>query len=176
MSAALPAMTHSAMAHPWLCDAQGHLNVRHHFALYDEATYFLLATVAADDAPLSRRTQGFADVHGEIDYLAEVPQGTVVCIHIGIERIGRTSLTIAAEMRGAASGRVFGRYRATTVHVNLKTGRARPLTGAMKQRAARFLIADDRAEADSDAGEGGRTARRVRSARRTVSRRRSARP
>ncbi len=138
---ALPLMTHAAMAHPWLCDAQGHLNARHHYALFDEAMYFLLAAVTADDRPLNRRTRGFADVHAEVDFLAEVPLGTVVCVHLGIERIGRTSLTVVAEMRAAASDRLFGRYRATTVHVDLKAGRARPLPPAMRARAARFQLA-----------------------------------
>ena len=41
----MPPIIHYGVAHPWLCDALGHLNTRNYHAMYDDALFVLLAII-----------------------------------------------------------------------------------------------------------------------------------
>ncbi len=56
----------AAVAHPWLCDAMGHLNTRHYFAMFDDAPMVLLAQIAGPAEQAFAAERGWADVRNEV--------------------------------------------------------------------------------------------------------------
>ena len=138
--------TFAGIAHPWLCDAMGHLNTRHYVALFDDATHVVLTRLGYSFRLAPVTQVGWADVRNEIDYLLEVPKGSVVEIYSGITRLGTKSLTIRSEMRDVETARVHARLKAILVHFDLQARKALPLTSEIRQRAAGLMIPDDGTE------------------------------
>ncbi|WP_245493128.1 MULTISPECIES: acyl-CoA thioesterase [unclassified Mesorhizobium] len=89
--------TYVGVVHPWMCDAMGHLNVRHYVAMFDDASFQLLGRIAD---PRLTPSLGWADVRMEIDYTHETAAGTLITVRTVVEKVGRSSLTYLHEMRG----------------------------------------------------------------------------
>lgn len=71
----------------------------------------------------------------EIDYVSSiVPADGAVAGEFVVERVGRTSLTLAEVLR-TRDGRVVSRGRAVTVLRDVATGSSRPLTDEERRRA-----------------------------------------
>ncbi len=41
--------TYVGVAHPWMCDTMGHMNVRHYAAMFDDASFQLLGHIAGTE-------------------------------------------------------------------------------------------------------------------------------
>lgn len=135
--------TYLGVAHPWLCDSMGHLNVRHYVGMFDDANTHFLASLGWDPEGMRSTSHGWADVRGEIDYLAEVLAGTLVEIRSEVAAVGRKSLTVGSEMRGRASGELHARMRSVMVHFDLEARRAVPLPAEFRERAVAGSVSDD---------------------------------
>lgn len=132
----MPTLFHGVV-HPWLCDAMGHLTTRHYMAMFDDASWHLLARVTGwNPQDPEFRDRGWADVRHEIDYRAELRAGALVVIAGRLTRLGRTSLEALYEMRQAGTDTLAARMQARTVFFDLEARRAIPLTDAMRARAA----------------------------------------
>jgi acyl-CoA thioester hydrolase len=81
------------VAHPWLCDAMGHMNARHIYAAIDDAGFALLDFLGFPGEECAREGRGWADVRAEVEFEHEVTSGTVVRVQSQIVRVGRTSFT-----------------------------------------------------------------------------------
>jgi acyl-CoA thioester hydrolase len=110
-------VTFTGVAHPWLCDAMGHLNVRHYAAMFDDASFQLLGRIAGPDADATRL--GWADVRLEIDFRHETAAGTLVTIHSRVEKIGTSSVTYVHTLTGTLDGTVRAQAKTTTVRFDL---------------------------------------------------------
>jgi acyl-CoA thioester hydrolase len=110
-------ITFAGVAHPWLCDAMGHLNVRHYAAMFDDASFQLLGRIAGPDADSTRL--GWADVRLEIDFRHETAAGTLVTIHSRVEKIGNSSVTYVHTLTGTLDGNVRAQAKTTTVRFDL---------------------------------------------------------
>jgi acyl-CoA thioester hydrolase len=128
--------TYLGIAHPWMCDAMGHLNVRHYVAMFDDASFQLLGRIAGAGAP---PTLGWADVRMEIDYTHETAAGTLLTISSVVEKIGKSSLTYAHEMRGTLDGVLHARMRTVTVRFALDARAKVELEPAARQAATALL-------------------------------------
>jgi acyl-CoA thioester hydrolase len=117
-------------------DAFGHVYHAEFLTLLDEA-----------------RTRWFRDVLGladpsdyvlarvEIDYVSSiVPADGAVVGEFALERVGRTSLTLAETLR-VRDGRVVSRGRAVTVLRDVATGTSRALSDDERRRAEALLRA-----------------------------------
>ncbi len=134
-------VTFLGVAHPWLCDSMGHMNVRHYAAMFDDASFHLLgriATAAGD----RERGLGWADVRCEIDYRHETPSGALVTIRSGVARIGTKSLTYVHTMEDSDDGTVRAVARVTTVRFDLRQRVAVALGEEELGRARLLEIAD----------------------------------
>lgn len=131
---------YKGVVHPWLCDAMGHLTTRHYMAMFDDASWQLLAEATgwSPDAP-EFRGRGWADVRHEIDYRAELHAGALVRIEGRVTALGNTSLDTLYEMRCATTGTLAASMRAKTVFFDLETRRAIPLGDAMRSRIMGLL-------------------------------------
>ena len=133
------AETMRGYAHPWLCDVMGHMNSRHIFALFDDATFQFLALLGATFAQQQRSGQGWADVHLEIDLSREIPAGTALIVRSSVAKLGTKSFTCHHEMTTANSDLVHARMTAVVACFDLKARRATVLPADFKERAQPYL-------------------------------------
>jgi acyl-CoA thioester hydrolase len=125
--------TFRGVAHPWLCDAFGHLNTRHHMAMFDDAGFHFLhlLVAAAGEAPSPQL--GWADVSLKVALRAEVPLGALVVIRTELLGLGRTSTTYRHEMRAADDDRLHSECECVTVRFDLDARKAAPLPAGLAE-------------------------------------------
>ncbi|KRB31522.1 MULTISPECIES: acyl-CoA thioesterase [Mesorhizobium] len=132
-------VTFVGVAHPWMCDVMGHMNVRHYAAMFDDASFQLLGHIAGQDSTQAS-ARGWADVRTEIDYRHETKAGSLLTIRSHVVKIGRTSVTFEQVMSGSLDGIVHASSRTTSVHFDLAARASVALDEAMRGRAATFLV------------------------------------
>jgi 4-hydroxybenzoyl-CoA thioesterase len=77
---------------------------------------------------------GLPAAHFDVDFESPLRHGDIATIEVRVERIGRTSLTLAYTAR---RGRVVAfRARNVVVCVNLKTGRPQPIPAPLRRALA----------------------------------------
>jgi acyl-CoA thioester hydrolase len=133
-------VTYAGVAHPWMCDEMGHLNVRHYAAMFDDASFQLLGRIAGPDA--DRRRLGWADVRTEIDYRHETAAGTLLSIHTHVEKIGNSSVVYVHVMEGTVDGIVRAQARTTTVRFDLVARGKIALDDESRRRAGLLTVGD----------------------------------
>jgi acyl-CoA thioester hydrolase len=132
-------VTFAGVVHPWMCDAMGHLNVRHYVGMFDDASFQLLGRVGG--LAMDTKRYGWADVRMEIDYLRETSVGTTVSVHSHVEAVGTSSLTYVHALSGTLDGLVRARTRVVSVHFDLVERRKVKLPTEMQERADRLRVA-----------------------------------
>ncbi|QKC97189.1 acyl-CoA thioesterase [Mesorhizobium sp. NZP2298] len=132
-------VTFVGVAHPWMCDVMGHMNVRHYAAMFDDASFQLLGHIAGKDSSQASAT-GWADVRTEIDYRHETKAGSLLTIRSHVVKIGRTSVTFEQVMSGSLDGIVHASSRTTSVHFDLAARASVALDEPMRGRAATLLV------------------------------------
>ena len=135
MTAALT--TFGGGAHPWMCDVNGHVNVRHYMAMFDDASFQVLGHVAGAD-PVAER--GWADVRAEIDYVEEIRAGELLTVTSQIERIGNTSLVLLHTLTTTGKTAPHARARVVSVRFDLTRRQATALLPDERTRAEAFLL------------------------------------
>ena len=130
------------VAHPWMCDMMGHVNVRHYAAMFDDASFQLLGRVA-DPAADAEQKLGWADVRCEIDYKHETPSGALLTIRSHIEKVGRSSLTYVHVMSGSLDGTEHARARVVSVRFDLMARRKIDLDPEARANAEGLVPAAD---------------------------------
>ena len=126
-------------AHPWLCDVMGHLNSRHIFALFDDATFQLFALLGYAFDEQKKSGLGWADVHLELDLSHEVPVGTALVVRTGIVKLGTKSFTCRHELFSAYSDVLHARMIAVIACFDLTARRAVPLPNAFRERTHPYM-------------------------------------
>lgn len=128
-------VTYVGVAHPWMCDIMGHMNVRHYAAMFDDASFQLLGHIAGVES-LADTNQGWADVRSEVDYKHETKAGTLLTIRSHVIKAGRSSVTYEQVMSGSLDGVVHAVNRTVSVRFDLVGRAAIALTSNMQERAA----------------------------------------
>lgn len=134
-------VTFVGVAHPWMCDTMGHMNVRHYAATFDDASFQLLGHIvgveAADDTG-----KGWADVRTEIEYKHETKPGALLTIRSHVVKVGRSSITFEQEMRGSLDGVLHARARTVSARFDLVARAAIALDPAARVRAEALMVED----------------------------------
>lgn len=133
-------VTYVGVAHPWMCDTMGHMNVRHYMAMFDDASFQLLGRLAGGGEGASH---GWADVRHEIEYKRETPAGALVTIRSGIVRVGRTSLTYRHTMSGSLDGEIHAHATVTSVRFDLEARKPSELEPDTRLRAQALMQGTD---------------------------------
>lgn len=124
-------ITFVGVAHPWMCDTNGHVNVRHYMGFFDDASFQLLAAIVGDEV----EGLGWADVKCEIAYRREIAPGTPLIIHSQVTRVGRTSVTYAHNLLGSVDEDLRAQAETVTVRFDLAARQAVELEPAARDRA-----------------------------------------
>ncbi len=132
-------VTFIGVAHPWMCDVMGHVNVRHYAAMFDDASFHLLGRVAGEDE--SNGKLGWADVRYEIDYKQEIPPGALLTIRSHVEKVGTSSLSYRHVLSGSLTDVVHAQARIVTVRFDLVARRKTVIDVALR-KAAEALTAE----------------------------------
>ena len=131
------------VVHPWLCDQMGHMTTRHYVAMFDDASYHLLAAIGFTPGHLGRGV-GFADVRMTIDYRAELTAGTLVRIEGAPTGSTTKSMTAHYRMTTVHHGALAAELEAVTVQFDLHERRAIPLLPEIEAGIAALMPAEDR--------------------------------
>jgi acyl-CoA thioester hydrolase len=129
-------ITYVGVAHPWMCDAMGHMNVRYYMAMFDDASFQLLGKLAGVD---KEKSLGWADVRHEIEYKHETSAGTLVTIRSRVLRVGRSSVTYRHALCDSLEGELHAEATVTSVRFDLAARKSIEL-GADIRRQAEALI------------------------------------
>jgi len=129
-------VTFVGVAHPWMCDVMGHMNVRHYAGMFDDASFQLLGHIAGkipDDA------FGWADVRSTTEYKQEVPAGDLLTIRSHVLKVGRSSITFRQMMAGSLDGELRAVNEVTSVYFDKVARRSTELGSDMRVRAEKLL-------------------------------------
>jgi len=129
-------VTFVGVAHPWMCDVMGHMNVRHYAAMFDDASFQLLGRIAGkipDDA------FGWADVRSTTEYKQEVPAGDLLTIRSQVLKVGRSSITFRQIMAGSLDGELRAVNEVTSVCFDKIARHSLELEPALRLRAERLM-------------------------------------
>lgn len=130
-------VTFLGVAHPWMCDAMGHMNVRYYMAMFDDASFQLLGRLTGVEKD---KSLGWADVRHEIEYKHETAAGTLVTIRSHVTRIGRTSVTYRHILTGSLEGELHAEATTTSVRFDLTARKAIELDATLRSRAEALLF------------------------------------
>ena len=146
-------LLHKGIVHPWLCDVMGHMNVRHYMAMFDDASYQLLAEATGWCLVAEEwKGKGWADVCHKIDYQGELQAGALVEIEGGITEIGNSSFTSGYFMRNKMTGEQAATMTAKVVFFDLEARGSLPLTDELRQQIKTRLIIKYNEQKDRDNG------------------------
>ena len=131
---------YKGMAQPWFCDVMGHMNIRHHMAMFDEASYQLLYQVFGWSG--SRDTgsgEGWADVRHVIEYQSEVSAGDLLEIRACIVKVGTKSITIRYDMFNIVRDQLAATLECVCVLFDLDNRKPKPLSDEQRKHAEQHM-------------------------------------
>lgn len=138
---------HRGVVHPWLCDRMGHMTTRHYMAMFDDASYHLLAAIGFRPEHLERGV-GFADVSMTIQYRAELLAGALVVVRGGVSHVGRRSFRALYRMK-TLEGRLAAELDSVSAQFDLRARRAIELLPEIR-RGAEAMLASEEGAAEPD--------------------------
>ncbi len=133
--------TYRGTVFPWECDANGHMNVRHYVAKFDEGTWQFMAQIGATRAELARRNCGPMAVSQNIAYKRELVPGDTVVVTSTVLALGTSSLRFRHAMSDTATGAVAAEMELVGVFVDLATRKSTPVWPELRAKAEALLAA-----------------------------------
>jgi acyl-CoA thioester hydrolase len=131
-----PILTYLGTIYPWHCDHMGHMNVMWYVGKFDEATWQLFASVGLPATRLRQEGIGLVAVEQRIEYKRELLAGDTISIRSTFQEVREKVLTFSHEMTNQETQELAARTFLTGVCIDLKTRRARPLPGDIRERIA----------------------------------------
>ncbi|MCO6188071.1 thioesterase family protein [Rhizobium sp. L1K21] len=132
-------ITYKGVVSPQQCDVMGHMNVQHYIAAFDHASWHLVAAAGYRSAWLEERKLGWADRHYDVDFLDELPVGSLIEVRSKILKVGRTSLTLHHAMYNTETGGLCAEITIATILFDLVARKSAPLPQEMIDGAAKLL-------------------------------------
>ena len=134
-------LVYKGVAHPWLCDVMGHMTTRHYMAMFDDASYHLLAEIFGwSGASVAEDGLGWVDVRHVIEYQAEVAAGDILEVRGGLSKVGNKSITVRYEMTNLSKKELAATLESTSVCFDTTARRAVALSPKFRASADQHLI------------------------------------
>jgi acyl-CoA thioester hydrolase len=129
-------LTFRGVAHPWMCDAMGHMNVRHYTALFDDCCWHVLSFLLP---PTDNQAEiGWAAATMTIEFGREVKPRSNLVLRPAITRIGTKSISTRTEMRDATTDVHYATSDFVSVLFSLKTRTSLALPQELRNRAGQL--------------------------------------
>jgi acyl-CoA thioester hydrolase len=132
-------VTYRGVVYPVQCDVMGHMNVQHYIGAFDQAGWHLVAAIGYKPSWLKERNWGWADRRYEIDFIDELPVGSLFEIRSRFLKVGRTSLTTHHAMYNSEKGTPSAEITAVTILFDLVARKSTPLPPEMVEGAKAYL-------------------------------------
>ena len=136
-----PIITYRGVVYPWQCDQMGHMNVMWYVGKFDEATWYLGATLGVTPTYMAETQRGMAGVQQNITYKRELFAGSIVEIYSHVVSIADRKIVLVHEMHDADRHEVCAICELTAVHINRATRRPCPIPPEVRTRAQAMLEA-----------------------------------
>lgn len=122
------------VVHPWMCDAIGHLNVRHYAGLFDDCCWHVLTfLLPSEDSGI-----GWVAASMSIEFMREVAPRTMLVLSPSIVRIGSKSVSTLIAMRDASNGTTYATANFVSVLFDLKARTSLALPEGFHARASKL--------------------------------------
>jgi acyl-CoA thioester hydrolase len=132
-------ITYRGIVYPVQCDAMGHMNVQYYIAAFDQAMWHLVAAIGYKGSWLKERKLGWADRHYEVDFLAELPLGSLFEVKSRLLKVGRTSLTAHHAMYNSETGDLAAEITAVSILFDMENRKSAPFPPEMVEGAKAYL-------------------------------------
>ena len=132
-------LTYRGIVYPVQCDVMGHMNVQHYIGAFDQAGWHLVGAIGYKPSWLKERKLGWADRRYEVDFIAELPVGSMFEIRSRFLKVGRTSLTTHHAMYNSETGALSAELTAVTILFDLDARKPAPLPPEMVEGAKAHL-------------------------------------
>lgn len=127
-------LTFRGVVHPWMCDAMGHMNVRHYTGLFDDCCWHVLTFLM----PPGESEAGWVAATMTIEFLHEVAPRTMLVLNPTIVRIGSKSVSTRIDMCDASTGARYATANFVSVLFDLKARTSLVLPEGARLRAGKL--------------------------------------
>lgn len=123
----MPLQTYRGAVASWECDPNGHMNVRHYVAKFDDATWHFSECMGIGGAYLAREGCGFMAVDQHIQYRRELMPPDALHIVTDILDVADRKMQFHHTMYHTRSGAIAAVCTLLGVHVDLSSRKAVPI-------------------------------------------------
>ena len=121
-------------------DPDAHMNTQLYASRFDQATWFLMASIGITPKKIKRQNRRVAVVRQGHQFLRELTGGELVVIHSGFIAVGKKYLRFVHRMFDAESGAMIATSDCTSVQASLKTGKSVKLPNEVATKAENHLV------------------------------------
>ncbi len=121
-------------------DPEAHMNSQTYVSRFDQATWFILATVGVTPTSMKDKQQRVAIVRQTFQYLRELRGGELIEIRSGFIAVGKKYLRFVHRMFNSISGEMVATSDCTAVLAKLKTQKSVALPEALRKAAKEHLV------------------------------------
>ncbi len=124
---------------PWHCDQMGHINARHIYACFDDATAVFAAQLGADFGQVAVSGLGWADVLQEIHFIHELRNGSAITVSTRLLALGRSSIQFRHDLHSHDSADVAAWMNCKSVRFDTMTRRSVHIDGDLRKEITALL-------------------------------------
>lgn len=121
-------------------DPETHMNSQTYVSRFDQATWFVLATVGVTPATMKDAQQRVAIVRQTFQYLRELRGGELVEIRSGFVAVGKKYVRFVHRMFNSLSGEMVATSDCTAVLASLEAQKSVALPDALRTAAKEHLV------------------------------------
>ena len=121
-------------------DPEAHMNSQTYVNRFDQATWFILATVGVTPVTMKKQDQRVAIVRQTFQYLRELRGGQLIEIRSGFVAVGKKYIRFVHRMFDAVSGDMVATSDCTAVLASLKTQKSVELPKDLREAAKDHLV------------------------------------
>lgn len=105
-------------------DVNGHMNVRHHLAMHDDAGWLYFNGLGFDEPFIKSEQRNFFDIEHHLRYYGEVMVGDALSVHLRLLDRGAKIVHYMSYMLNNTRNELSSTLEVTTTHVDLRTRRS----------------------------------------------------
>jgi len=132
--------THRGLVFPWNCDNYGHMNVRFYWDHFDDSAFQTWSAIGSLSQMLHESGIHAVTGRNTIEYLSEMPAGTLFVITAAITRMGNRSVTFTHRMHNSETGELCATMTGTEVIFDPNTRRSTDIPPGVRARINELII------------------------------------
>ena len=127
-------------------DPSAHMNTQTYVSRFDQATWFLLATVGVTPRKVRQQGRRMAVLRQSFQFVHELTGGELILIQSGFIAVGNKHLRFVHRMLDFESGQLLATSDCTAVQADLDGGKSVDFPSELVDRAKQHLVTDNDAE------------------------------